>query len=543
MGFFDKLFGSGPSDDGDHPVAMPWDEHPSIYEHVQSHIDPAESGLTEGGETLPDEERISAESQIRWAAGAMDGVATHHMGASDTDEQVKATVDLVLAYCDQPTAKNKLAIYQHIIDQHIVSIIDSVLEGLVNQESINHDRLYELAGSFVTEATDREPVKFGLAVLGLYDNPDHVELFLTLGRHDEFTLYCAVALTNSSDDPEVALWELAQSVDGWGKIHVVERLAETERPEIKQWLLRQGYRNSIMYEYLAYTCATAGGLMVALSEDEVDPELLTSAGEIIQALFNGGPAEDIDSYEDGATVVEMLVRHMQDSTETLAGFLVLNSICSFLQDDEADWASRAERGWTGERRTALEAMCTNIINRPDWVEKVHGALRSQDDLEFHEGDQAAKVLAIDTWDHHWRRLQEKPSESGRWYFVMANVDEARLPQVLKFADKSIDLTKIATGPGTEMGLGPDFEPHTCLDYVLQELRRFPGHGATFIEAGLVSPVVRNRNMALAALAEWKQSDWPSSTLAALKSAAATEPVDDVRERMTKVLQGEPLDEQ
>jgi hypothetical protein len=542
MGFFDKLFGSGPSDDGDQPEAMPWDEHPSIYEHVQSHIDPAKCGLTDGGETLPDEERLSAGSQIRWAAGAMDGVATHHMGAAETDEQVKATVNLVLAYCDQPTAKNKHAIYQHIIDQSIVSIIDSVLEGLVSQESINHDRLYELARSFVTEATDREPVKFGLAVLGLYEHSDHVELFQTLGRHDEFTLYCAVALTNSSDDPEVALWELAQSVDGWGRIHVVERLAETERPEIKQWLLREGYRNSIMYEYLAYTCATAGGLLAALSEDEVDRELLTSAGEIIQALISGGPAEDIDSYDDGASVVEMLVGHMEDSTETLADFLVLNSFRSFLQDDEADWDSRAERGWTDDRRAALEATCTEIISRPDWVEKVHRALNSQDELEFHEGEQAAKVLAIDTWDHHWRRLQEKPSDSGRWYYVMAIVDEARLPQVMEFAEKSIDLTQIATGPENEMGLGPDFEPHTCLDYVLQELRRFPGHGTVFIEAGLKSPVVRNRNMAIAALSEWDQSNWPGSTLAALKSAAAMEPIDDVRERMTKVLQGEPLDE-
>jgi hypothetical protein len=542
MGFFDKLFGSGPNDDDDHPQAMPWDEHPSIYEHVQSHIDPAKCGLTEGGETLPDEQKLTAQSQIRWAAGAMDGVATHHMGAADTDEQVKSTVSLVLAYCDQPTAKNKYAIYQHVIDHSIVSIIDSVLEGLVSQESINHDRLYELARSFVTEATDREPVKFGLAVLGLYEHPDHVELFQTIGRHDEFTLYCAVALTNSTEDPEMALWELAKSVDGWGRIHVVERLAETERPEIKQWLLREGYRNSIMYEYLAYTCATAGGLMTALSEEGIDRELLTSAGEIIQALINGGPAENMDSYDDGAFVVEMLVGHLEHSAETLADFLVLNSIRRFLQDDEADWESRAERGWTDKRRTALEATCTEIIRRPDWVEKVHNALNSQDELVFHEGDQSAKFLDIDTWDHHWRRLQEKPSDSGRWYHLMAIVDEARLPQVLAFAEKSIDLAQIATGPGDEMGLGPDFEPHTCLDYVLQELRRFPDYGAVFLEAGLKSPVVRNRNMALAALSEWEQSDRPSSALAVLKAAAAIEPVDDVRERMTRVLQGKPLDD-
>ena len=111
------------------------------------------------------------------------------------------------------------------------------------------------------------------------------------------------ATGRSSDEPDVVLWELAKTVDGWGRIHIVERLAETERPEIKDWLLREGYRNSIMYEYLAYTCATAGNLLTALSGEHVDRDLLTSAGDIIQALISGGPAEDMDGYEEGATAV------------------------------------------------------------------------------------------------------------------------------------------------------------------------------------------------------------------------------------------------
>ncbi len=39
----------------------------------------------------------------------------------------------------------------------------------------------------------------------------------------------------------------------------------------------------------------AGGLLEALSRDNVDRELLSSAGEIIEALINGGPTEDISS--------------------------------------------------------------------------------------------------------------------------------------------------------------------------------------------------------------------------------------------------------
>src|SRR5262249_5598142 len=160
----------------------------------------------------------------------------------------------------------KAAVYHHVIAEHVVSIIDPVIEATVNEAGLNHQRLYELAHSFVTEAPDREPVKFGIAILGLFRNPDDAELFETLGPHDELTLFWAVA-RKTAGEAAAALWALARNVTGWGRIHVVERLADTENPAVKDWLLREGYRNSVMYEYLAATCARAGGLLAALSAD------------------------------------------------------------------------------------------------------------------------------------------------------------------------------------------------------------------------------------------------------------------------------------
>jgi hypothetical protein len=89
-------------------------------------------------------------------------------------------------------------------------------------------------------------------------------------------------------------------------------------------------------------------------------------------------------------------------------------------------------------------------------------------------------------------------------------------------------------------LGQGFEPHSCLDYVLQDLWRFPGRGSRLIRAGLQSPVVRNRNMAVAALAGWGREGWTDDLAAALEEAVGCEPREDVRERMQKVLGGEPL---
>ena len=52
----------------------------------------------------------------------------------------------------------------------------------------------------------RSEVKFGLAVLGLCGAPDDVPRTQTLGRHDEFTLYAAVALAGLVKDPVAAGW-------------------------------------------------------------------------------------------------------------------------------------------------------------------------------------------------------------------------------------------------------------------------------------------------------------------------------------------------
>ena len=290
-----------------------------------------------------------------------------------------------------------------------------------------------------------------------------------------------------------------------------------------------------MYEYTAATCARAGGLLAALSEDGVDRGLLTSAGEILRALIAGGPAEGIDDYEDARPVVDSYLGHMASSAETVEDLLHVHAIGGYLDEDDSRWASRYDAGWTAEARGRLRSECEAILANPEWADRVRAKLGSEDELEFFHADLAAKALGIDTWDVHRRRLREEPTDPGRWYHVMALCDEARIGEVVAFAEASIDLPAIATGAGDELGLGPGFEPHRCLDYVLQELRRFPGEGPALIEAGLRSPVVRNRNMAIAALAGWPREGLPSGLAGSLERAAGDEPDEGVRERMLKAL--------
>jgi len=112
------------------------------------------------------------------------------------------------------------------------------------------------------------------------------------------------------------------------------------------------------------------------------------------------------------------------------------------------------------------------------------ALASENEQIFDEGDEAAQVLSIDTWKLHFSRVRANPLTSSSWYRFMQQTNESRINEVLAFAESVLPFDRIETGPGDELGLGSEFQPHQALDWVLQDLRRFPGHGWRMIKAGL-----------------------------------------------------------
>ena len=160
------------------------------------------------------------------------------------------------------------------------------------------------------------------------------------------------------------------------------------------------------------------------------------------------------------------------------------------------------------------------------------------DQIFFDADRAAQVLGIDTWDFQWDRLRQSPLDAIRWYNAMRRCDDESIGDVLAFAEEQLPIDQISKGSADEIGIGPEWRPHSCLDFVIQGLDRFPGQGARLIEAGLQSPVIRNRNTALRVLSEWGGEKWPETMQRMLHQALDIEPVDDVRERIRKVIAGD-----
>ncbi len=162
--------------------------------------------------------------------------------------------------------------------------------------------LQETARWLVTESRHREPVKLGIALLGLSHTADDRNVLKILGRHEEFTLFVAVALAYTTADPDRERYALAQSVNAWGPVHLVERLKDTDDPEIREWIFRDGFRNAVMNEYLASIAAATGELVRHL-EALADREALDARGTSSQRSAWADRPKTFDDYAEVPSAV------------------------------------------------------------------------------------------------------------------------------------------------------------------------------------------------------------------------------------------------
>ena len=536
MGLF-SIFGQGKKV---HEQELPWYNLPSIFDHVQSNLG-SDGRLTGPGNNLPDEERRYKNEKLRWVPGAMDGAFGHHVSGGHVEKDAKQVAALIKSISRKNKLSKKVELYNILLKDNLMDFVDPAMEKIVASNVSLDPYLHNYAKWLAFESPDRGPVKFGIALLGLIRDQNDINNIVVLGKHEEFTLFSSVAISNTIENPEKELWGLAKDVDGWGRIHIVEMLAETEDVEIKKWLIREGYKNSVMYEYLAYVCAVAGNLKWELSKSEIDEELLNGSTDIIEALLNGGPAKDINDFKEGPEVIRLYVSHMESRAEQLSHFLTLNSIKNFLEDNETDWKERREKGWEEDLRSDLLIDLYKILSNPRWKQIVLEKQNSKNAFEFWQADQAAGILGIDLWETHWKRLNDNPTESGVWYNVMKNANNDRIDEIIAFAADNIPLDKIATGPADDLGLGTQYQPHSCLDYLLQELGKYPQKGFILIKTGLRSPVTRNRNFALKVLSAWGMDNWPEETKELLYQAEKEEPTEDTKVSIRKLLDGQEID--
>ncbi len=517
------------------PEELPWYNLPPIGEFIQANIDP-KGILKDEAIILPDENKTFHEQDTIWVPGAKDGLACFQRPKEYNTERIDHIVSLLKDISEHRHLSDKVELYWMLAEDQLVPDVDKVLDQLVDQHMYFDPYVHEFAKWLAFQSPDRGPVKFGIALLGLISDPKDVPAILAIGKHEEFTLFSAVAIDHMKEDPDEDLWQLAQQVHGWGKIQAVTRISATEDPEIKHWLLTEGYQNEIDETYLAYPCAVNGNLKEALAKEQLSSKELIAYGQLIQSLIYSDIAQSMESYEDGVAVTQSFVQHMKQGANILTHFLSLNTIKTFLENEEANWIKRESLGWTDQVKDSLINDITAIMSQDKWRKMVEKSRISISDPAYEQINQAALILGIDLWERHWKHLKKDPLRPSSWNYAAQYVNEARVEALVSLAESQLPLDKIATGPENRDGWGESYRLHQSLNYLLQILDTFPPNGLELLKVGIQSPIISNRQSVISVLQSWDKTHWATDMPLLLKKSLILEPNEPLRMEMIMLLE-------
>ena len=406
------------------------------------------------------------------------------------------------------------------------------LGGQVRRRGLPADRVRAVGRWLAEYGTRRDAVAGGIVLLGLAGDGRDRDLLQLLGALEDLTLYAVVALARTQPDPDRAVFEMARRVAAWGRIQAVERLKGTSDPQIRGWLLREGFRNEVMNEYLAHLAATTGDLYTAMLDPEPDEALLDGAGDIIDALCAvGGPAKDIRDYPDGPAVIGRYLTLVRDRAPSLARAAIVLGLGDFLESGEA-----AGLDWGSGSRDELRDACRVLARQPSWRAVVEGALADPDLAAFRRALWPAAQLGIPTRQRVRARLRTDPFDGYLWASLLEDCPDAEIDDLITLAQELLPVSELAAGPASSHGIGSGYyPPDHVLDQIVTWLGAYPGRGWILIRTALRNPVIRCRNMAIRTLARWPVHAVPAGAAAAVRDALQAEPEPRTRDAMEHLL--------
>jgi len=502
-------------------LSLPWDaDRPAIAAFLGEHLQADGTALVDSELPLPDEDRVSGPTGLRYAPGARDGIALFHTtGVSEPDVTAEVLGLLWVVLADDGLQRLP-DLYAALVGHRALSWVDELGAGIV-EKSPDPARVYALALLLANLSPDREAVKAGIALLGMLSlDEGDLSLLRLLGSHDEFTLYVAVAIGSQVEDAERELFALAGRTVGWGRIHAVLRIADSEDPQIRGWLLREGYHNSVMDRYLALPCARGARLDEALADVRIDEWLLAGGGRILAALVEeDGPTPGMEAWDEGAAATLRWLHHVQPETAPIATLPTLAAL--------VEAAGRGDPPWGRDAAAAIGLQAHALLADEAWPDRVGTALQSAGEPgdAFEIAVAAAHALGQDLTSFWRARLSA--NDARPWQELLDGADADTLDLVLAEAARLFPAELGADESGRPV---PSTVGGRVLSALLAALAGAPGRGGPFVIAGLESPLAQHRNLALRALAAWSQDRWPEGAHERVARLATEDPEPSVRER-------------
>lgn len=111
----------------------------------------------------------------------------------------------------------------------------------------------------------------------------------------------------------------------------------------------------------------------------------------------------------------------------------------------------------------------------------------------------------------------------------------KIEKVVKLAEQQININASHNIDTSLINYHSEYKPHHAVEYIMQDLRSFPGIGWSLIKEQLHSPILRNRNMALNVLSAWSGIVWPHDLYETLTQVLTIETDKNTHQRIRKFL--------
>lgn len=462
--------------------------------------------------------------KISVAPGVLDGVIGTE--ADEAAELAKRLYLIIMSFLDDNNKDIDIKlgrVYGFLIEHSTITYIDSFIDLLSEQQS-NKELLHvclKISSVFASEGIHREAVKFGVAIMGLFNfTEDDIQLFMTLGLADEFSKFISFALVRQELNENI--FTLAKATQGWGRINYIDRL-EPLSDEIKLWLIYEGYKCSIGANNVALKCVTKGNLLACIKQNGWSEKLFDATANLLHGLIEPGPTDGIDGYEDSKEVFELFIEESRHQDMNIDRFYLVCEIFFYIRDYYEN------EGWSKEEKDVLVQKIgdTAYERGIDWEAMVF------EDLTNYKARTIAKALGIDIWDKLFELAQEA-DEFDDWYALTQTDDATKYKKFCELAEQKLPLKQIASGPKDELGLGGEFNSHMHLTMIIQKLDDFGDMiGVELVKTALNSPVTNNRNMALRVIESW--SEVPKEVIEILRKNRDIEPYKKAIEKYDALL--------
>lgn len=363
---------------------------------------------------------------------------------------------------------------------------------------VPEEALRRFALKIMSTSEHAECVKFGMAIYEAVQGDcgeTDKEIIRTLSLCSEFTAL-GLSLMRRWEDGNREVFNIAQKVDGWGKVHAVQQL-EPEDDEIRDWLFREGWRNGLALPYAGSDCARKTGFAGILRRKGLSSDDLDAASGLLESLLDKVPVADISEMEDRVEILELFLACAEEAAGTEAVYGAVVTVKQYL---EAELDRETSDFASAEDMKRLAAACRSILD-PD---RCRDTVREL--IAGGTGFMLANALGVECTAEMLGALEE---DFGKNYILVQKITgRENWERVLRIAHGHLPLRDMMKGPSNSL-LRISHEEH-ILGFILQELDGYPGLGEDFVICGLDCPSISCRHAALSTIGCWEKSGYSPS---------------------------------